>query len=84
MGRCAAVLGAARARKGAPPPPLAAARSSASDVGIPGVRAVSRPAAAVKALLAGKDDEEPGDGFGRNVSTLDRDIAHLTDVFPGA
>lgn len=55
-------------------------------VGCPGVRLVSRPAAAVKALLAGKDDKDdaPGNGFGRNVTTLDKDIAHLQEVFPGA
>lgn len=59
----------------------ASSSDTSSAVLCPGVKIVNRKV--TKDMLSGKDDEIPGDGFGVNVQTVDRDIIHLQELFPG-
>jgi hypothetical protein len=62
----------------------AAGSSYGSSEGLlcPGVRVVPTRKL-TKDQLSGKDDETAGNGFGSNVQTLEKDILHLQEIFPG-
>ena len=78
----------ARERAALVPRQCAMAASSATAAAVllcPGVKLVERSAKTVKEYLQGKDDKEDvaGNGFGPETCTLDKDILHLQEIFPG-